>query len=517
MEVALSYGLPSGVSFGSGAASVRFAGARERPTLKYRGAIKEPLALREMMGALHDVVIADFRWRPPKTREEFKRWLQHKLDQEAAAERAHLEAERRRYFEYLWAHDRELWFILDPVCSVHPDQVFFEAFSRDGSSYARVGVDRAGLDETGEVVCGTTNVDFSTGLYEAMRRLRSIWKTELALGPDKLEVETQGKKHTEKKVDLPEGWIKGFVQIGAAFLLDAVSVELLPVHVYDLTRFLRIHRARVSPRALRWELTPGQPAEVVFEPWEHRMVLHGSKHGAEEKRIVRIWGRRRLCLLERVIPIADRFEFHLLGRGLPYFVTAHAGVLDFTLGLSGWTKTDWTTTARFTALVARRGSKGAPSPKPLAWLKERFKGTPQEVADGVGLGVADVHASLVEAAGQGLVVFDLLHGVYRYRPLLPNPLPPGAGIGTDPQEVEARALANRGAAVVTGSRRELGGGTRVTGRVTQDPEHVYEPVVTVGDQGGVSQAECGCFFAKQHGLKQGLCAHLHALLLAYED
>jgi hypothetical protein len=33
----------------------------------------------------------------------------------------------------------------------------------------------------------------------------------------------------------------------------------------------------------------------------------------------------------------------------------------------------------------------------------------------------------------------------------------------------------------------------------------------------VADARCGCFFAKQHGIKQGLCPHQHALLLAYGE
>jgi hypothetical protein len=477
MQLALSYGAPSGVKVGEGLARVRLSGARERPGLRYRGAVKEPLALRELMGALHDVVISDLRWRPPRQREEFSRWLQYHLDQHAEAERAQLTSARRRFFEYLWAHDRALWYVLDPVCSVHPDQVFFEGFSRDGSSYARLGIDRAGLEEVGEVVCGTTNVDFSTGLYEAMRRLRSIWRTELALGEDALEVSTAGA---------------------------------------DLLRHLRLHKARVSPRALRWELRPGRPVELVLEPWEHRMVLHGSSHGADAERIVRVWGRRRLLLLERVLPVAERFTVTLLGRGLPYFVSARAAPYDFTLGLSGWTRNDWTSTARFDALIARRGAGAAVSDKPLAWLEQRWLGTPAEIAAGAGVSEAEVHASLVDATGRGLAVYDLLRGVYRYRPLLSQPLPEGVGLGQDPQAAQAREWVVRGAAVVTASRRVLGGGTEVRARVTEDAARVYEPAVVIGDQGAVSQAECGCFFAKQHGLKQGLCAHAHALLLVWD-
>lgn len=523
MDVALTYEAPSGVETGGGRARVRLAGATQRPRVRWRGAVKDPISLREALLALHEVVIADFRWKPPESRQEFEAWLQGWLDLHASAERARLDAERRRALEYRWAEQRQAWTVLDPVVSVHPDQVTFEAFSRDGGAYAKVGVDRAALDEPpGEdVVLGTTNVDFSAGLYEAVRRLRSIWRTELALGHDPggdaLGVHTDGAEgHREKKVALPDAWVRGFVQLGAASLIDALRVELLPVHVHDLCRYLRLHRAKVSPRALRWELTPGQPAVLVHEPWEHRVVLHGSTHTAAEPRVIRIWGRNRLRLVERVIPLARRFVLHLLGRGLPYFLTARGDAVDFTLGLSGWTKSDWSSTARLDALIARRRAGGAVSPAPLAWLEAHRRGTPEEVAAGAGVPVAQVHATLVEAASRGQVVYDLLHGVYRHRPLLDRPLPASATLGDDPEEVAARALVARGAAVVTATRREVDGTTRVTGRVTDDATHEYAPSVSLSDEGAVTAAECGCFFAKQHGLKLGPCAHQRALLVVYE-
>lgn len=520
MDVALSYAAPSGVETGGGRARVRLAGARERPRVRWRGAVRDPIALREALLCLHDVAIADLRWRPPAARAEFDAWLQGWLDLRGAAERARLDAGRRRALEHRWAEVRQAWAVLDPVVSVHPDQVTFEAFSRDGGAYVRVGVDRAGLDEPPgeEVVLGTTNVDFSAGLYEAVRRLRSIWRTELALGDD-VVVETEGAAvHREKKVALPDAWVRGFVQLGAASLLDAVKVELLPVHLHDVCRALRLRRAKVSPRALRWELTPGQPAALVYEPWERRVVLTGSSHDAPEPRVIRVWGRDRLRLLERAIPLARRFVVHLLGRGLPYFVTARGPALDVTLGLSGWTRSDWSSTARLDALVARRrGSEGPDGPDgPLTWLERHRLGTPDEVARGAGASVAEVHASLVGAASRGLVVFDLLRGAYRYRPLLDRPLPPGATLGDDPEEVTARALVARGAVVVTGARRDLDGTTRVTGRAVEDAAHGYAPEVSLSDDGRVAGADCGCFHARQHGLKLGPCAHQRALLLVYE-
>src|SRR5687767_10226150 len=55
--------------------------------------------------------------------------------------------------------------ILDPTITVHPDRIFFEAFSQDQSVYAMV-VARPDLFETeGEVVTGTTNIDFTAWLW----------------------------------------------------------------------------------------------------------------------------------------------------------------------------------------------------------------------------------------------------------------------------------------------------------------------------------------------------------------
>jgi len=57
---------------------------------------------------------------------------------------------------------------------------------------------------------------------------------------------------------------------------------------------------------------------------------------------IRIWGRQRLLALARVLPLAAKFDVHLLGTGLPSFWVADMGDMKLTLGLSGWTTNDWT-------------------------------------------------------------------------------------------------------------------------------------------------------------------------------
>ena len=80
---------------------------------------------------------------------------------------------RRDYYNYLYHHDREKWLVLDPVISVHPDSVIFEAFSIDESSYARVTVPNENLDVIGDMIYGTTNIDFSRDLVKEFKRVRN--------------------------------------------------------------------------------------------------------------------------------------------------------------------------------------------------------------------------------------------------------------------------------------------------------------------------------------------------------
>ena len=61
--------------------------------------------------------------------------------------------------QLIWSDDTWLGesAILDPVITVHPDRVFFEAFSQDQSAYGALIVDPKLFDTIGDVVTGTTN------------------------------------------------------------------------------------------------------------------------------------------------------------------------------------------------------------------------------------------------------------------------------------------------------------------------------------------------------------------------
>src|SRR5205814_9531085 len=87
---------------------------------------------------------------------------------------------------------------------------------------------------------------------------------------------------------------------------------------------------------------PSEPVTLVLEPREQRLVFHGTPYDGPRPETVRTWGRDRLRVLARLLPLLDGAEVYLLGTGLPSFWVARMGEMRLTLGLSGWTANDWT-------------------------------------------------------------------------------------------------------------------------------------------------------------------------------
>ncbi len=210
--------------------------------------------------------------------------------------------------EAIWSAD--YWVdaldMLDPVITVHPDRIFMEAFSQDQSSYACLIIDPAVFETEGEVVTGTTNIDFTAWLWGALGEMRSSRRTSFKVGPEGFEVKTvRGGGRFEKKVELPESWVRGFLQVQAAMGMPGTRLTVKPADLLSAIRFLRYTKAKVSPRALRYEFEPGQDARLVIEPFEHVVPLEGAEHNYTERKTTRVWGRRRLKLIEGLLPFAQ--------------------------------------------------------------------------------------------------------------------------------------------------------------------------------------------------------------------
>ena len=346
-----------------------------REPVSFDAPLLQPLRFREAISALHDVVISDLRFKP-RDKTAYEEWkktersraasLRQQTYQTAKKEILSRREEavppdlekqfghyrriywnaRQKYSSYLLKNDHQLWRMLmpcDPVITVADDVVFFECFSADESSYGCLTVNRdAAFGKSAETRLGTTNVDYSWDLFHHFQSLRTYRETRFKVDPAGFSVATEGNAdYREEKIDLPDGWLRGFMQTQAAMTLPARRVTLTREAVYSILAFLKRHKARKSPRALRFEMVAGKPPSLVLEPWEQRVPVFGEPLRTSSESI-RIWGRQRLLALARVLPLAAKFEAYLLGTGLPSFWIADLGDMKLTLGLSGWTTNDWT-------------------------------------------------------------------------------------------------------------------------------------------------------------------------------
>src|SRR5439155_9226 len=140
------------------------------------------------------------------------------LDAARSARLRAFQRSRTTFLSRIYQLAYENLYLLDPVVSVHPDELSLEAFSRDESTYARVAAKHDLFHRVQELQCGTTNIDFSTGLHTEVERLRSYRQTSFTVDPGGVTVSTDGGEHREKKIDLPESWVMGFLQLLARLI-----------------------------------------------------------------------------------------------------------------------------------------------------------------------------------------------------------------------------------------------------------------------------------------------------------
>jgi hypothetical protein len=418
--------------------------------------------------------------------------------------------------------------------------VSFEAFSRDESTYARLAVKHELFAKVEDFRCGTTNIDFSARLHGETERMRSYRGTRLDIDRDGLTVATDGEELREKKIDLPDGWVRGFLQVHSTMALGLTRFHMAPVDLYNVCRFLRRHRARTSPRALRYELLPGKPVRAVLEPWEHVIELTaaapvdggpplsldltpGAVYGGAKPLTVRTWGRDRLQVVARLLPLCRRVDVFLAGYGLPSIYVLDLGPVTFTLALSGWTDNDWTGGAAKFDLLARRLAVGAAElAQTYDALREVRCATEGALAGVTGLGVEKTRSALSYLCQVGRAMYDLAGGAFRQRDLFGQPFTVAEAVAAvsaplpaqTAEEKAARRIFEGGDVRIT-SRRPVTTGYKLTGSARGPDGARVRPLLHVDHEGHVIEASCTCGSFKKFKLTHGPCEHVLALRLAH--
>lgn len=433
-----------------------------------------------------------------------------------------------------WRKDMDYLFsTLDPVITVHPDRVFFEAFSQDQSVYVSVRVDPEVFETEGTTSYGTTNVDFAAWLWAALAEMRTGRQTWLRVEPGGFEVKTMGAGgRFEQTVDVPESWVRGFLQTCSAMALPGTRLTVRPVDLLSAVRFLRYAKAKVSPRALRFEMEPGSDARIVLEPWERVVPLRGAEHGYTDLRVIRTWGRNRLRLIEPLLPFADSVEIYLKGRALPSFYVVNMPGVSFTLGLTGWTEQRWTGSGSFDLLLLPAGDSARLNDV-LTELAKRITARPEDVAAALDIPKEDASRLLARLCRRGQAIYDVQRRDFRHRELFE--VPPDEGLLYPPDERVEKCREILGAGKVhleSCTAQENRKGCRYSSPVDATPvlrEVIHRdwavsgavdgmaPVeLVLSDEGRIIFGRCRCPFFDENLLNRGPCAHMLALLVTSE-
>ena len=528
----------STVSNTASSTEMRFAPDTLRAPTHFVAQLNKHIPFREAISALHDVVVADQRYQPPD-KTAYLAWRAQNEDP-ALAELIDRNAELRarmaplseelkelrakksiilkpfqaaqaKYFDYIYKANFDAWVVLDPVITVHPDRVFFECFSRDESSYASLSCSHEVFDRVGDFACGTTNVDYSEGLYGEFQKIRDYKATRLAIDPSGFKVSTAGDpSFKEEKIDVPETWVRGFLQVSSAMNLPARRLDLHPMDVHNFCHILRRKKERVGPRSIRFVLTPGEPIRALFEPWNDELVCRRSIYQGNAAEEIRIWGRRRLMLLERLIPVAHSFTVHLMGSGMPSFWIANLPDMQLTLGLSGWTANDWARAGQFDLLAPRGNVDDDSKSRIFAALGQRWFATADQLAADTGLARSIVESALTLYTQAGRVIYDLTQGVYRLRELSREPLPLDVLRFASALEEKAATLLAVQSLSEQASEALPDGCLRLRAR-SKENGRPYQVMLRLDADRRIVDGSCECNHYTQNRMHKGPCVHMLVL------
>ncbi|WP_326812227.1 SWIM zinc finger domain-containing protein [Streptomyces scopuliridis] len=371
---------------------------------------------------------------------------------------------------------------LDPVVTGNGDRLRFESFSGCCGVYARLDVGRDGLDgaETGH---GTTNVDVNNPLREALSRMTGDDPLHLRVGPDELAVTTLDGAVVEKKVPLPDRWLRGFAEaqvVSAGFDLRA---ELTAA---EAVRFLRSlpRGSGSSSRGAMWVVPAGRTLRPTTRPAPGAVCLPGPHRLVALQRVL-----RDATALRVYGPVADgaatasAWEVVLPGMRLTLTLSP-----DPARGFSG-------EGGVLEALATEEAAEDAELVSVLLAWEPRID--PAELAARAGLTVERVRTALIRLGTAGRVGYDIADAAYFHREL---PYDADRAERHNPRLVAARALASSGAVVLDGDLASVASG-----------ERRYQ----VREADGM--LSCTCRWWADYRGKRGPCKHALAVRMARRE
>jgi hypothetical protein len=370
--------------------------------------------------------------------------------------------------------------LADPVATASHDRLRFEAFSSCASVYAR-------LDLLPDFVAGsfigngTTNVDLGADVRAALAGVTDAARLDLELGLEDLVVDVDGARHEERRVALPERWVRGFAET------QAILAGMEPVLEADGAAFRRFLH----------DLPRGAKHPVYVTLWGGELgISHRVAKGA-----VAVADPDRLRVLERLAPSVRSIRVHASSDGASAWCAELADA-RLTLAISAEAWRGFSGEGRVLDALGRRSGNRVQT-RVAAALGWRSAIRADDLAHELGAEPAEVEAALATLAAAGLVGYDVAEGTYFARRL------PFAGEADDrrqPRLRRARAMVAAGAVHVEPAPFDGGDTVAWVGGRSAD----YRVRIGAGGRA------CTCPWWGKHPGDRGPCSHIVAVELAME-
>jgi SWIM zinc finger len=317
-------------------------------------------------------------------------------------------------------------FRADPVVTSNGDRLRFESFSRCCGVHARLDLLPSALDEP-PVTAGTTNVDFNEPMRAALARVASGGPLLLRVGADEVAVTTLEASVVERKVPLPDRWVKGFGEVQALAWPMRLVAEL---SIADAQPFIwGIPRDVSHPL---WAVPVGRSLTLATAPRPGAACLAGPRRIAELLPLLRFARGLRVYSAEADVgsmPMPSAWELDL-------------GPARFTLTVSPETYRGFSGEGALLGLLAEpHAAQDADLIGVLlAWDPRIDVG---KLSAEAGLSAERTVAALTHLAAAGRVGYDLAEESFFHRELPFGP----ALEKMHPRLADARALVSSGSVV----------------------------------------------------------------------
>jgi hypothetical protein len=375
----------------------------------------------------------------------------------------------------------------DPVVTSNADRLRFESFSSCCGVHARLDLPPEAL-EAAPVTSGTTNVDFNPPMRAALAgALATASQILLKVGDEEVTAVTDQASVTERKVELPARWVKGFGEVSALHARMRLVAELAGP---DAQRF--ISSLPRTARGFLWAVPAGRTLSLAGSPRPAAACLAWPERLGELRPLLRFTKRLRVY----APPDAGRADFS--GAPLPA-----PSAWELTLGGTG---------ARFTLTLSPekyRGFSGEGALLGALAVPETAAGDAglislllgwgpvidlASLAGSANLSAERTVAALAILASSGKVGYDLADAAYFHREL-----PLGADVErVHPRLADARELVATGRVILT-EGIAMSGDHRVKFGPGQD--------AATGDT-------CTCPWWGKHRGTRGPCKHVLAARIA---